>query len=86
MVFAWGEDYWASYPPRPQNPPKGWKPDWTVNALFLSSWTGMPGLRIPAAAFQMPDRGTKGADGSEHDEYQPPNIEIDFHIKIPKLF
>lgn len=44
MLHAWGDDYWASYPAKPANAPKNWKPDWTVNALFLSTWTGMPGV------------------------------------------
>jgi hypothetical protein len=44
MMFAWGEDYWMSYPPKPNNAPKDWKPDWTVNALFMSRWMGMPGM------------------------------------------
>jgi hypothetical protein len=46
MANAWGEDY--SYPPKPANAPKNWKPDWTVNALFVSSWTGMPGVDMGA--------------------------------------
>jgi hypothetical protein len=86
MVFAWGEDYWASYPPKPQNPPKGWKPDWTVNALFLSSWMGSPGLQIPAEAFPMPGSGAKDTDGSESDENQSPNIKIDIPVRIPTWF
>ncbi len=43
---AWGEDYWASEPPRPANPPKGWKPDWAVKGQFLSTgglMLGAPG-------------------------------------------
>lgn len=46
-VYAWGNDYWASYPPKPQNPPKGWRPDWTVSGLFFARWMGMPGIRTP---------------------------------------
>ena len=54
MVYAWGNDYWMSYPPKPQNPPKGWKPDWTVNGLFLSQWSGMPGAaETPGAPPEM---------------------------------
>ena len=44
MVSAWGEDYWMSYPPKPNKAPKDWKPDWTVNALFLYQWSGMSGM------------------------------------------
>ncbi|MCL2684360.1 MAG: hypothetical protein FWE55_03870 [Synergistaceae bacterium] len=44
---AWGEDYWMSYPEKPAKAPKNWVPDWTVNALFLASWMGMPGMDIP---------------------------------------
>jgi hypothetical protein len=47
MIHVWGEDYWASYPPKPDQAPKDWKPDWTVNALFYSNWTGMPGTDVP---------------------------------------
>ncbi len=43
MVYAWGDDYRASYPPRPTNPPKGWKPDWRVSGLFFARWSGIPG-------------------------------------------
>jgi hypothetical protein len=34
---AWGEDYWASEPPRPANPPQNWKPDWVIKGQFLST-------------------------------------------------
>ncbi|MCL1941544.1 MAG: hypothetical protein FWG09_06330 [Synergistaceae bacterium] len=44
MASAWGEDYWVSHPPKPNNAPKNWKPDWTVNALFMSQWSGVPGM------------------------------------------
>jgi len=44
MMYAWGEDYWMSHPPKPNNAPKDWKPEWTVNALFLSQWMGIPGM------------------------------------------
>ncbi len=50
MVYAWGNDYWNSYPPKPANPPKGWKPDWTVNGLFLSQWNGVPGAQTSDAS------------------------------------
>ena len=44
MMYAWGEDYLMSYPAKPNNAPKDWKPDWIVNAHFLSQWMGMPGM------------------------------------------
>jgi hypothetical protein len=62
MASAWGEDYWASYPPRPANAPKNWKPDWTVNALFLSTWTGMPGVDVEAMS--------RGMGGGDYQKYQ----------------
>lgn len=39
QFIAYGEDFYMSYPPRPANAPKSWKPDWTVKARFKS--TGM---------------------------------------------
>ncbi|MDR1514790.1 MAG: hypothetical protein LBS45_03770 [Synergistaceae bacterium] len=64
MMYAWGEDYWMSYPPKPNNPPKDWKPDWTVNALFLSQWMGIPGMpdmeeltRMNSPAYDQDDAG-----------------------------
>jgi hypothetical protein len=56
MLHAWGEDYWASYPPKPKKPPEGWKPDWTVNAMFYTSWSGIPGVEMP----EMPQTGGSG--------------------------
>jgi hypothetical protein len=43
LANAYGADYWAQYPPKPANAPANWKPEWTVNALFLSTWSGTPG-------------------------------------------
>ena len=63
MMAAWGEDYWASYPPRPANAPKDWKPDWTVNALFLSQWMGMPGMPDMEEIMRM-----RGATDPDQDE------------------
>lgn len=54
---AWGDDYWASEPPRPAKPPKNWKPDWVVKGQFLSTGSLMLG---------MPDAGSSpGATGSD---------------------
>jgi hypothetical protein len=53
MLSAWGEDFYASYPPKPANAPKSWKPDWTARGLFISSWTGMLGMEMPG----MPSSG-----------------------------
>ena len=91
MMSAWGEDYWMSYPEKPAKAPKDWKPDWTVNALFLSRWMGAPG---------MPDMEemTRGYDPDE--EYENPrdekpaktpergkqkNPRISFPIPIPRF-
>ena len=41
---AWGDDYWASEPPRPANPPKSWKPAWVVKGQFLSTGGLMLGV------------------------------------------
>ncbi len=41
---AWGDDYWASEPPRPVRPPKNWKPDWVVKGQFLSTGSLMLGM------------------------------------------
>jgi hypothetical protein len=46
MAHAWGEDYWMSYPPKPAGAPRNWKPDWSVSALFVSSWSGIPGMNL----------------------------------------
>jgi len=51
-VTAWGSDYWAGYPEKPKNAPKGWKPDWTVQGRFMSS--GMIMLGMPGAAQAIP--------------------------------
>ena len=63
MMAAWGEDYWISYPPKPANAPKDWKPDWTVNALFLSQWMGMPGMPDMEEIMRM-----RGATDPDQDE------------------
>ncbi|MCL1985299.1 MAG: hypothetical protein FWG59_02485, partial [Betaproteobacteria bacterium] len=55
MVTAWGDDYWASYPPRPANAPKDWKPDWSVKGQFLSTAHVM---------FGMPSRGAENTPDS----------------------
>ncbi len=47
-VTAWGDDYWASEPPRPARPPKNWRPDWVVKGQFLS--TGNLMLGMPAGS------------------------------------
>jgi hypothetical protein len=46
MIHGWGDDFYASYPPKPENAPKNWKPDWTARGLFLSTWTGILGMEI----------------------------------------
>jgi TolA-binding protein len=59
MVHAWGDDFSASYPPKPTKPPKNWKPDWRVSGLFLTTWTGMLGM-------EMPTPGYTGGTGSDN--------------------
>jgi hypothetical protein len=48
-VTAWGEDYWASQPPRPADAPKTWKPDWVVKGQFLSTGHLMLGRNMGGA-------------------------------------
>ncbi len=77
MMYAWGEDFWASYPPKPANPPKGWKPDWTVNGLFLSQWMGMPGQEIPAmdGASQEDDEEEQAEEAKEPSKEETPKTK-----------
>lgn len=57
---AWGDDYWASQPPRPANPPKNWKPDWVVKGQFLSTGTLMLGMPTGGSG-----NGSSGSSGSD---------------------
>ena len=67
MMHAWGEDYRMSYPAKPTNAPKNWKPEWTVDALFLSTWTGMPGMDTEAMMRGVP-QNTGPQDSDENEE------------------
>ncbi len=46
-VTAWGQDFWASDPPRPVVVTPRWSPEWTVKGQFLS--TGTLTLGSPAS-------------------------------------
>jgi hypothetical protein len=65
MVHAWGDDFSASYPPKPANPPENWKPDWRVSGLFLTTWTGMLGMEMPNVAGYT---GQTGGDSGDVEE------------------
>ena len=67
MMHAWGEDYRMSYPAKPTNAPKNWKPEWTVDTLFLSTWTGMPGMDTEAMMRGVP-QNTGPQDSDENEE------------------
>ncbi len=43
QFIAYGDDFWTSYPPKPENAPKDWKPDWTAHARFKSTGALMLG-------------------------------------------
>jgi hypothetical protein len=60
MVTAWGADYWASYPARPANAPKDWKPDWSVKSQFLSTANTMFGMPSGGAGYNAPDNSQDG--------------------------
>ena len=62
MVHAWGDDFSASYPPKPASPPKDWKPDWRVSGLFLTSWMGMLGMEMPDVSGYTEETGGNAAD------------------------
>ena len=65
-VTAWGEDYWASQPPRPASPAKDWKPDWVVKGQFLSTGHLMLGRDMGGAqpAGAQPAQGGGSAPSS----------------------
>ena len=65
MVTAWGTDYWASYPPRPAQAPKDWKPDWSVKGQFLSTAHVMFGMPARGAEYNTPDSNPRGRNKSE---------------------
>ena len=60
MVTAWGTDYWASYPERPANAPKDWKPDWSVKGQFLSTANSMFGMSSPSGGNNAPGNNPDG--------------------------
>jgi hypothetical protein len=60
MVTAWGADYWASYPARPANAPKDWKPDWSVKGQFLSTANTMFGMPSRGAEHNAPNSSQDG--------------------------
>ncbi len=89
MLYAWGEDYWASYPTKPANAPKNWKPDWTVNALFLSTWTGMPGVDMEAMMRGVPQdmqqQEAQAEDAPKESKSGRPKKSGGFGIPLPPL-
>jgi len=66
MVTAWGADYWASFPARPANAPKDWKPDWSVKGQFLSTANTIFGMPSGGAGYtpdSSPDGGANAPRG-----------------------
>jgi hypothetical protein len=60
-----------SYPPKPDKAPKDWKPDWTVNALFLSQWMGMPGMPDMGEMMRMKGAAPESAVPDDEDDETP---------------
>jgi hypothetical protein len=81
MIHGWGDDFYTSYPPKPENAPKNWKPDWTARGLFLSTWTGILGMEIPVVPGVpgMTDAGGGGYNQDNRSEESPGG----FGIKLP---
>ncbi|MDR3076775.1 MAG: tetratricopeptide repeat protein [Synergistaceae bacterium] len=71
MVHGWGEDFYASYPPKPENAPKDWKPDWTARGLFMSTWTGMLGMEMPGGGGGYSGDGGAGRGDRDGGESSP---------------
>ena len=76
MVTAWGADYWASYPSRPAQPPKDWKPDWSVKGQFLSTEHVIFGMPARGAGHSAPDSGPGGGAHAPRGRNTTPGEEV----------
>jgi len=76
MVTAWGADYWASSPPRPAQPPKDWKPDWSVKGQFLSTAHVMFGMPARGAGQHAPDGDPAGGASTPRGKGASPGEEV----------
>ncbi len=81
-LTAWGDDYWASYPPRPAKAPQNWKPDWTVKGQFLSTGTLMLGADSGSASSSSSGGSGGSGGGSGSGSNAGNNSETDTIFKV----
>jgi hypothetical protein len=60
QFIAYGHDLNLSHPPKPQNAPKDWQPDWTAKVRLKSATMTMLGEEMGSGAKE--DRGSGGRD------------------------